>query len=175
MSNESDRTQGHILELVPALRAFAMSLTRNASDADDLVQETLMKALAAVDQLQPNSNLKAWLFTIERNTYYTIYRRRRRESGRALEDLRERGCEPSQEWSLKLKAIHGAIEQLPLDQKEALMLVGGAGMSYEEAAEICGCALGTIKSRINRGRSRLLQLLDSDSHREWLEQDMGRV
>jgi RNA polymerase sigma-70 factor, ECF subfamily len=167
-SPDRSELRGEILELVPALRAFARALTRDAAEADDLLQEALLKALASLHQFRPGTNLRAWLFTIVRNTFYTNYRKSRRETPTAPEDMNTQVCEPGQYWSVKMRALHAAILKLPADQREALMLVGGAGMTYEEAAEICDCALGTIKSRVSRARSRLLELLDSNSSEEFL-------
>ncbi len=147
--------------LIPALRAFARSLTNNRAEADDLVQESLMKAWANRRQFRPGSNLRAWLFTIIRNTYYTSLRHRKREvedaSGWAASQLT---IAPDQEWTITVKSVQHALRNLPAEQGEALVLVAAAGFTYEEAAEICGCALGTIKSRVHRGRARLLELLD---------------
>jgi RNA polymerase sigma-70 factor (ECF subfamily) len=152
-----------VVELIPALRAFAWSLSHNASDADDLVQDTLIKAWTNRDKFEPGTNLRAWLFTILRNTYYTAAVRRRREvrdeTGKYAATL---STGPTQDWSLAIRALQNALAQLPVEHREALILVGAAGMTYEEAAEVCGCALGTIKSRVNRARSRLLKLMEAD-------------
>ncbi|MDK4221653.1 sigma factor-like helix-turn-helix DNA-binding protein [Bradyrhizobium diazoefficiens] len=136
----TDSLRNDILAAVPSLRAFAISLSGNADRADDLVQETLLRALANIDSFQPGSNLPAWLFTILRNLFRSDYRKRRRE----VEEFRT------------------ALEKLPQDQREALILVGASGFSYEDAASICGCAVGTIKSRVNRARSKLAALLYVD-------------
>ena len=150
-----------VVALIPALRAFAWSLSHNASDADDLVQEALTKAWTHRDRFEPGTNLRAWLFTILRNTYYTSLVRRRREisdeNGKYAAAL---SAPATQEWSVALKAMQAGLQQLPTEHREALILVGAAGLTYEEAAEICGCALGTIKSRVNRARAKLLKLLD---------------
>lgn len=148
-----------IVALLPSLRSFARSLTRNDTEAEDLMQETLLKAIANIHQFTPGTNLRAWLFTIQRNTFYTAYHRRRREQPADSQAVDGISSQPGQEWALRLKRVHEALHQLPAEQREALMLIGGAGLSYEEAAEICGCALGTIKSRVNRARCRLLDLL----------------
>lgn len=164
------RTQ--VLELLPALRAFARSLTRNRTEADDLVQETLLKALANIHRFDPGTNLRAWLFTILRNTYYTDMRKRRRENeGLAALSHQETNVGPSQEWAMTLKSLQDALTHLPDDQREALVLVGAAGLSYEEAAEVCGCALGTIKSRVNRARAKLLVLMGADATADVVEGD----
>jgi len=150
-----------IVGMIPTLRAFAWSLCQNGSDADDLVQDTLAKAWAARGRFEPGSNLRAWLFTILRNTWYTHATRRRREvsdaDGTFAGALRS---PPAQEWSLAVNAMRQALDRLPADYREALILVGGAGLSYEEAAQVCDCAVGTIKSRVNRARARLLKELD---------------
>jgi RNA polymerase sigma-70 factor (ECF subfamily) len=150
-----------VVGLIPALRAFAWSISRNGSDADDLVQDTLIKAWSHRDKFETGTNLRAWLFTILRNTYYTAVVRRRREV-RDEDDQYARSLTsaPTQEWGLAMRALQSALEQLPTEHREALILVGAAGLSYEEAADICGCALGTIKSRVNRARNRLLKLMD---------------
>lgn len=152
-----------VVGLIPALRAFAWSLSHNGSDADDLVQDTLIKAWSNRDKFEAGTNLRAWLFTILRNTYYTNVLRRRREvrdeQGEYASMLRS---PPTQDWSVAMRALQTALQQLPDEHREALILVGAAGLSYEEAAEICGCALGTIKSRVNRARARLLKIMDAD-------------
>lgn len=152
-----------VVGLIPALRAFAWSLSHNGSDADDLVQDTLIKAWSNRDKFEPGTNLRAWLFTILRNTYYTSMLRRRREvrdeEGEYASMLK---TPPTQDWSVAMRALQTALGQLPAEHREALILVGAAGLSYEEAAEICGCALGTIKSRVNRARARLLKIMDAE-------------
>ena len=152
-----------VVGLIPALRAFAWSLSHNGSDADDLVQDTLIKAWTNRDKFEPGTNLRAWLFTILRNTYYTHVLRRRREvrdeQGEYAGALKS---PPTQDWSVAMRSLQQALQQLPPEHREALILVGAAGLSYEEAAEICGCALGTIKSRVNRARARLLKIMDAE-------------
>jgi RNA polymerase sigma-70 factor (ECF subfamily) len=161
MTTQSWRDE--VVGLIPALRAFAWSLSHNGSDADDLVQETLIKAWTNRDKFEDGTNLRAWLFTILRNTYYTSVIRRRREvrdeQGEYAGALR---TPATQDWSVAMGALQAALAQLPDEHREALILVGAAGLSYEEAAEICGCALGTIKSRVNRARARLLKIMDAD-------------
>ncbi|HLZ77643.1 sigma-70 family RNA polymerase sigma factor [Phenylobacterium sp.] len=156
-----------VVGLIPALRAFAWSLSHNGSDADDLVQDTLIKAWTNKDKFEPGTNLRAWLFTILRNTYYTAVLRRRREvrdeTGEYAGALK---TPPTQDWSVALHALRDALQKLPDEHREALILVGAAGLSYEEAAEICGCALGTIKSRVNRARARLLKIMDAEDATE---------
>jgi len=145
-----------ILASVPSLRAFAISLSGNGDRADDLVQETLLRAIANIDSFQPGSNLPAWLFTILRNLFRSDYRKRRREvedsEGNYAKTLK---TQPSQSAHLEFEEFRVALEKLPQDQREALILVGASGFSYEDAAAICGCAVGTIKSRVCRARDRL--------------------
>ncbi len=152
-----------VIALLPPLRAFAWSLSRNSADADDLVQDTLIKAWSHKEKFEPGTNLRAWLFTILRNTYYTAMVKRRREV--ADEDGKHAArlsAAPTQEWSVAMKAMQSALQRLPPEHREALILVGAAGLTYEEAADICGCALGTIKSRVNRARARLLLIMEAD-------------
>jgi RNA polymerase sigma-70 factor (ECF subfamily) len=152
-----------VVGLIPALRAFAWSLSHNGSDADDLVQDTLIKAWTNREKFEPGTNLRAWLFTILRNTYYTAVLRRRREvrdeTGEYAGTLK---TPATQDWSVAVRALQAALQKLPAEHREALILVGAAGLSYEEAAEICGCALGTIKSRVNRARARLLKIMEAE-------------
>ena len=152
-----------VVSMIPALRAFAWSLSHNSSDADDLVQDTLIKAWTHREKFEPGTNLRAWLFTILRNTYYTAAVRRRREvrdeTGKYAATL---STGPTQDWSMAMRSLQTALTQLPDEHREALILVGAAGLTYEEAAEVCGCALGTIKSRVNRARARLLKIMEAD-------------
>src|SRR6476646_9474999 len=149
-----------VLATVPSLRAFAISLCGNIDRADDLVQEALLRAWANLDSFEPGTNMAAWLFTILRNLFSSEYRKRRREvedaDGFYAESLT---CLPDQSSHLEMDEFRRALERLPTDQRESLILVGASGFSYEEAAQICGCAVGTIKSRVNRARSRLAELL----------------
>jgi RNA polymerase sigma-70 factor (ECF subfamily) len=152
-----------VLNAVPSLRAFAISLCGNVDRADDLVQETLLRALANINSFQPGTNMPAWLFTILRNHFRSEYRKRRREvedaDGSYAETLKSH---PEQHGHLEFSEFKTALAQLPSDQREALVLVGASGFSYEEAAKICGCAVGTIKSRVNRARTRLAELMSID-------------
>ncbi|MGR3760265.1 RNA polymerase sigma factor [Roseobacteraceae bacterium NS-SX3] len=152
-----------LAEHLGALRAFAISLTRNTSLADDLVQETLVKAWSNIDKFEPGSNMRAWLFTILRNTYYSLRRKRKREvedaDGALAETLAQK---PDHDGRLNMRDFQSAFKQLNDEQREALLLVGASGFSYEEAAEMCGVKTGTIKSRVNRARARLVELLQLD-------------
>jgi len=134
-----------------------------------------MKAISNAEQFSPGTNLRAWLCTIQRNTFYTKRHKSAREPIIMVEELPGVHAKASQEWSLKLKAVDEALRRLPADQREAVMLVGGAGVSYEEAAEICNCAIGTIKSRVSRGRSTLLRLLDSDDENDFFNDSSRRA
>ncbi len=153
-----------VLAAIPSLRAFAISLSGNVDRADDLVQETMLRALANIHSFQPGTNMSAWLFTILRNLFRSEYRKRRREvedaDGSYADSLKS---QPEQSGRVEFEEFRTALAKLPPDQREALILVGASGFSYEEAAEICGCAVGTIKSRVNRARGRLAQLLAIES------------
>jgi len=153
-----------VLAAVPSLRAFAISLCGNVDRADDLVQETLLRALANINSFEPGTNMSAWLFTILRNLFRSEYRKRRREvedtDGSYAESLK---TQPDQTARVEFQEFRSALARLPADQREALILVGASGFSYEEAAGICGCAVGTIKSRVNRARTRLAELLSIES------------
>ena len=152
-----------IVEHLSSLRAFALSLTRNGATADDLVQDTIVKAWSNIDKFQPGTNMRAWLFTILRNTFYSLRRKRSREvadvDGEYAAQLAEK---PLHDGRLAMEDFRVAFEQLPDEQREALLLVGASGFSYEEAANMCGCAVGTIKSRANRARKRLAELMHLD-------------
>jgi RNA polymerase sigma-70 factor (ECF subfamily) len=168
MTTGSPALKANLLALIPNLRAFAISLCGDADRADDLVQDTLVRAWDHVDKFQEGTNLRAWLFTILRNTYFSHYRKRRRE----VEDKEgtraaELAVLPDQHAHLDLADFRKALATLPADQREALVLVGAAGFSYEEAASVCGCAVGTIKSRVNRAHTRLANLLFPDQTPEF--------
>jgi len=160
--------KSELLSLVPKLRAFAVSLCGDFQRADDLVQETLMKAWDHQDKFVEGTNLRAWLFTILRNTYFSECRRRRREvEDRDGERAASLAVNPGQQGHIDLQDFKRALQLLPPDQREALILVGAAGFSYEEAAAVSGCAIGTIKSRVNRARLKLAHLLDVRSIDEY--------
>ncbi|WP_159591010.1 sigma-70 family RNA polymerase sigma factor [Chelativorans xinjiangense] len=164
------QSDNEIVDLIPALRAFARTLYRNRCDADDLVQETLTKGLANIHRFQAGTNMKSWLFTIMRNTFYTRGKIARREVP-GIEDcasLRP-AVDPEQEWSVRGIEVREAVQRLPEQQRQVLVLVGVLGVSYQEAAEICGCAMGTVKSRLNRARLRLLDELGENAPRATVE------
>ena len=137
-----------------------MSLTRNSATADDMVQDTLVKAWTNIDKFEVGTNLRAWLFTILRNTYYSSRRKAKREvadvDGVFTESLSQK---PDHDGRLQMADFRDAFAQLPDEQREALILVGASGFAYEEAATMCGVAVGTIKSRVNRGRAKLAELM----------------
>ncbi|MDR4307596.1 sigma-70 family RNA polymerase sigma factor [Chelatococcus sambhunathii] len=153
-----------VVSLLPALRAFARSLTRNAADADDLVQDAVTKSLSNLHQFTAGTNFKAWLFTILRNSYLSDQKKRgrRRLSSIDVQDA-DLGTAAPQPWICASAELREALERLPEGQREALLMIGGMGLSYEEYAEISGCRIGTVKSRLNRARARIAELLDAES------------
>ena len=153
-------TRDALLAQIPDLRASAFLLCGSNDRADDLVQDTVLSAWAHLDDFQAGTNMGAWLFTIMRNRFRTEYRKSRRwvqdVNGQYAERLTSK---PEQEgWSISAD-LRYALAQLPAYQREALILVGAKGLSLVEAAAVCGCEVGTIKSRTNRGRARLAELL----------------
>ena len=149
-----------MLDCLPQLRAFAISLTGDMTRADDLVQEALLKALSNLDRFEPGTNMRAWLFTILRNHFHTEFRRRRRE----IEDVdgviaARVPLLPEQEGHVAMGELKTALAKLSPKHREVLLLVGAQGLSYEETARICGTHVGTIKSRMNRARYRLAELM----------------
>jgi RNA polymerase sigma-70 factor (ECF subfamily) len=158
--------QKDLIALIPFLRAFARSMCLQRDRGDDLAQDTLAKAWKARASFQAGSNLKAWLFTILRNEYYSQQRRRWRQTQWDQVKGENIAAPPdSQYWSMALGDAAQALRELPDTQREALVLVAAGGHSYEEAAIICNAPVGTIKSRVARGRAALLQLVDGDLQR----------
>lgn len=149
-----------MVELFPALRVFARRFEKNADDAEDLVQETLARGLLHKHQFQPGTSLKSWLFTIMRNTFCTRYKRRAREPVGHKQDvsLAAGSVAPTQEWTQRAGEVGAALERLSPTHRDVMMLVL-QGTTYEEAAELSQCKIGTIKSRINRARVELLAAL----------------
>jgi RNA polymerase sigma-70 factor (ECF subfamily) len=153
-----------MVALVPQLRSFARSLCRDGVRAEDLVQEALLRAFDNLHRFTPGTNLKAWLFTIVRNEHYSQLRRRKFESPPIDGDLvPEPSVPPDHDGELELRELNRALAMLSPGQRTALILVSASGMSYEEAAEACGCAVGTIKSRVARARETLTQILEGNS------------
>ena len=164
----SETVKKEFVAAIPNLRAFAVSLCGNLERADDLVQDTMLKAFKNIDTFEEGTNLKAWLFTILRNTYFSDRRRLKRE----VEDADGAyaagvAVHPEQQGHMDLRELEDALKKLPPDQREALILVCAAGMSYEEAAEISVCAVGTIKSRVNRARTKLTEIMGVTSATEF--------
>ena len=156
MSDPRDELTGHL----PALRAFAISLTRNVAEADDLVQDTIVKAWTNIEKYEPGTNLRAWLFRILRNTFFSHIRKHKRDvadpegvhAGRLF-------VMPDHDGRIAFTEFRKAFDRLSPEHREALVLVGANGFSYEEAAQMMGVAIGTVKSRTNRARARLCELL----------------
>lgn len=153
--------QQGLTEALSYLRAFALSLVPNEARADDLVQETLLKAWAKQDAFVPGSNLKAWLCTILRNSFYSEFRKRKRE----VEDAdgamaAQLVVSATQEYDSDLRVVFLHMAKLPPRMREALVLVGAKGLSYEAAAEVMGCRVGTAKSRVSRARALLAESLE---------------
>ncbi len=166
-----------LLACLASLRAFAITLSGKSDHADDLVQDTILKAWDKQDSFELGTNMKAWLFTILRNEFYTQMRKRGREvqdaDGAIIGNL---AVHPAQYGKLDLTDFSKALDCLPDDQREAIVLIGASGFSYEEAAEICGCAVGTIKSRVSRARAKLQEILQIDGHSEYgPDADSARV
>jgi len=146
-----------LIAAIPNLRAFAHSLSGDGQLSNDLVQETLLKAWAHKESFVPDSNLKAWLFTILRNTYFTHYRKSQREELDEDHAAMNASVPATQLMQLEFEDMRRALMRLSPDHREALLLITAEGFSYEDAARVCGCAVGTMKSRVNRARSRLVE------------------
>jgi RNA polymerase sigma-70 factor (ECF subfamily) len=164
-SSDTPEFQAALVEVLPHLRAFSRSLTRRRDQADDLVNDAIVRALSAADQFQPGTNFKAWMFTILRNLYYNEGRKNRGIVSLDDGDTMTPVVLPSQQAALEFCDFRRAFWQLSDDHREVLILVGASGLSYEEAAEVCNCAIGTIKSRVSRARNELVRLLAGDNLR----------
>lgn len=147
-----------VVSYIPQLRSFARSLTKDTVSADDLVQETLLKAIAKAHLYTPRTNMRAWLFTIMRNTFYSsISKRSSSETTGDKDCVSGAPATPAtQEWSLRGKEMM-AVNRLPSHYRQTLVLVVMLGESYEDSARICGCKVGTIKSRVARARSMVME------------------
>ncbi len=155
--------KGELTVLIPHLRAFARSLTGNATLADDLAQDAMLKAWKSRDRYVPGTNLKAWCFTILRNGFYSEKRRSWRRQPLDPEVAEATLVASDQAGdNLELLALRNALSLLPDDQREALILIGAGGLAYEEAADVCGCAVGTIKSRVSRARKAIIAILENN-------------
>jgi RNA polymerase sigma-70 factor (ECF subfamily) len=161
-----------LIALIPHMRAFARTMTGNPAQADDLAQEALAKAWQCRDSFTMGTNMKAWAFMILRNQFYSDMRRAWR-SVQLDQDAAERTLLASDDPNapLELNELRMALASLPVDQREAVILVGAGGMSYEEAADICNCAVGTVKSRVSRARDALRRIIESGDYKR----DDGRA
>ena len=149
-----------LVGFIPHMRAFARLITQNHDKANDLVQDTIVRALKAEHQYTPGTNMKAWLFTILRNLHVNTLRRNKIRFDSIEEGALDYfAVAANQESHLELQELKRCMTKLSNEHREILILVGASGFSYEEAAEICGCAVGTIKSRLSRGRQELYQLM----------------
>jgi len=158
----SEAFKKELIERIPDLRRFAKSLTRSAQDSEDLMQDTIMSALAKADDYQPGTNMVAWLFTIQRGIFYNGRRKKDRTASvmRDVRNTRMSAALPDQLDRLELEELYKVIESLPVDQKAALYLVAHDGYSYAEAASILNVNVGTVKSRVSRARAEIAKSLD---------------
>ncbi|TNJ47475.1 RNA polymerase sigma factor [Phaeobacter sp. B1627] len=157
--------KAELISHMKVLRAFAMSLTRNDAAADDLVQDTVLKAWTNLEKFQEGTNMRAWLFTILRNTFYSNRRKAVREVEDSTGSITESiSVKPAHDGRLQLAEFRAALNLLPAEQREVLTLIGVLQYSYEEAAEVCGVKVGTIKSRLNRGREALALKMQINAH-----------
>ena len=154
-----------LVQLIPHLRAFARTLCGDPAAADDLAQDAMMKAWDARASFQMGTNMKAWTFMILRNQFYSEKRRSWRQT-QLDQDAAERTLVAIDDPSspLALNEMRLGLSMLPAEQREALILVGAGGFAYEEAAEICGCAVGTVKSRVSRARRALQTILEDGAY-----------
>jgi RNA polymerase sigma-70 factor (ECF subfamily) len=157
---QTKRFENELLQSIPFLRAFARTLCHDAEQAEDLAQEALMKAWQCRAQFQTGTNLRAWLATILRNRFYSLGRRRKWQADYDQEIIERTLVAPDDpQATVELEDVRRALAMLPDFQREALILVGAGGMSYEEVAQIAGCPLGTVKSRVRRARDELQAIL----------------
>jgi RNA polymerase sigma-70 factor (ECF subfamily) len=164
---ETARLREQMLGLLPILRAFALSLTNDPGRADDLVQDTILRAWTHLNHFRRGTNLEAWLFTILRNSLYSEHRKRKHEVEDPGETYAARlSVPPAQEAGLEMNELRLALACLPRRRREALLWIGVEGLTYEEVATAQGVAVGTIKSRVNRARSQLARLLHMEDRHE---------
>jgi RNA polymerase sigma-70 factor, ECF subfamily len=161
-SAEADQIfRDELLALIPSLRSFARGLCGGRDMADDLAQDAMMRGWAARSSFTPGTNFRAWMFMILRNQFYTTIRKNSRMTSWDPEVAERILVEaPAQQHAIHLADVSKALQKLPAEQREVLLLIGANGLSYEEAAEIIGCAMGTVKSRLARGRKALAELID---------------
>ena len=150
-----------ILSYLPALRAYARALCKSAQNADDLVQDTLLRGIEKADLYTPGTNMRAWLFTIMRNIFFNNCKKEARERTGASDCASlVPQVKPSQEWHMSAMELRAALSDMPAHYREAIILVGALGESYIDAAQIMNCDIGTIKSRVNRARTMLRHVLE---------------
>ena len=159
VSNPSAVFHEQLLDAIPRLRAAARALCRDVVKADDVVQDVLLKAWEKQDDLDSIDAIMPWLLTILRNTYRAGFRRRKFESDTPVDDTYDLVVAADQELSCEVRETLEALAELPSDQREMIVLICFEGMSYEDAAAVCDCPVGTVKSRLNRARRELKQLL----------------
>ncbi len=160
----ADEFTAQMVALIPSLRAFARGLCRERELADDLAQEAMARAWAARDSFTPGTNFRAWMYTILRNQFYTSMRKGARMTSwdpEAAERILVQ--KPTQELDLHVRDVNKALALLPAKQREMLLLIAAAGLSYQEAADVAGCSIGTVKSRLARGRAALQKLVDGEA------------
>ncbi len=163
--SNSDPFRSELITLIPQMRAFARTLTGDAVAADDLAQDTLLKAWSARSSFRMGTNMKAWTFMILRNLFYSEKRRSWRQTSLDPETAERSLIAPDDpSATLELDELRQALAALPAEQREALILVGASGFSYEEAAQVCGCAVGTVKSRVSRARRALHDILERGAY-----------
>ncbi len=156
--NEYDEVLNHI----PELRAYSRSLTSHRDDADDLVQTTLTKAIASISRYEPGTNMGAWMFTIMRNTFLTEIRKQMRERPAAADCASTLPVTaPVHDAHIAGERLRRCIAKLPRHYREVLVLVVVIGESYKDAARVCGCSIGTVKSRVNRARALVIEDMGS--------------
>jgi RNA polymerase sigma-70 factor, ECF subfamily len=159
-----------MVALIPSLRSFARGLCGSPDLADDLAQDAMMRAWAARESFMPGTNFRAWMFVILRNQFYSTIRKNSRMTTWDPEAAERILVQPAeQQHAIHLTDLAAAMQKLRPEQREVLMLIGANGLSYEEAADIVGCAIGTIKSRVARGRRALQALIDGESEDAILE------
>ena len=156
-----------LVKWIPNLRAFALSLTQSAQHSDDLVQDTLVKALSNLDKFQVGTNLRAWLFTILRNSFYNGIRYRKYHQTAPLDEVDPGYLElrATQEKYIEFQDVLNCLGRLAPEQREAIVLIAAEGLSYEEAAAVCNCPVGTVKSRLSRARQRLEEYSNGEKTR----------
>ncbi|ADP71724.1 RNA polymerase, sigma-24 subunit, ECF subfamily [Rhodomicrobium vannielii ATCC 17100] len=165
MGNPADASlRQELVKWIPNLRAFALSLTQSSQHSDDLVQDTLVKALSNLDKFQEGTNLRAWLFTILRNSFYNDIRYKKYHQTAPLDDVDPSNLETraTQEKYIEFKDVLRGLSGLVPEQREAIILIAAEGLSYEEAAAVCNCPVGTVKSRLSRARQRLEEYVNGE-------------